>query len=60
MPAYSETELPFAVYLDRVLIETYLTEAHALIGARLQKRDLPDSLIMVWDLRNQTSRIVTE
>jgi hypothetical protein len=58
MTTTSETERPYAVRLDGVLIETYTTEAEALTEARLLKRDLPETLIVVWDLRDQTSRIV--
>jgi hypothetical protein len=59
MPTNSETERPYAVRLDGVLIETYTTEADAVAEARLLKRDLPENLIVVWNLRDQTSQIVT-
>ena len=51
-------ERPFAVRLDGVLIETYPTQAEALQEARSLKRDLPDSLIAVWDLHAEQAEIV--
>ena len=59
MKTISDDERPFAVRLDGVLIDTFATDAEATSEAHSLKRDLPESLIAVWDLREETARIIT-
>ena len=53
-----EIERPFAVRVDGVLIDTYRTQIEALQEARSLKRDIPDSLVAVWDLHTERAEII--